>query len=63
LRYPTNDPDDRSIFEIAATQHVDFIVSHDMRDVHAFADASILNGATIVDAEQFLTNLNERIRA
>lgn len=58
IQYPTNDPDDRSLFEIAYVAPIDFIVSNDRRDVLQYNGDPILKGAVIVKPAEFLNILN-----
>lgn len=58
VQLPTNDPDDRSLFEIAYITQIDYIVSSDKRDVLKYNGSPILNGAMIVRPDEFLKILN-----
>lgn len=58
IQFPTNDPDDRSLFEIAYTTPIDYIVSTDARDVLRYKGDPTLNGAALVKPEEFLSILS-----
>ena len=61
IQYPTNDPDDRSLFEIAYVTPIDYIVSADKGDVLKYNGDPVLKGAVIVEAKEFLNILNTQI--